>query len=354
MSKITYDDKVDLHVDSNIADINKVSASDMNEIKSAVNDNDDSLGDISTLTTTDKTSVVNAVNELNTGVNELDAPEKWVAVGIEEPTDGRRVFFAHSKNVLKHSAYDRTLNGVTLKVNEDKSITLTGTASANTNFNIGTNSTIKLKAGTYTFTKGATNVQLLIYYSSASVLGNLPIGASSQTITINSDTTYENYRVVISIPSGTQTNETIYPMLRLSSTSNTYEPYVEPSINVDEELLYQQPTILYQGSGSTTGTITLNDSVANYSCIDVVFSIDSFSENVRNYIRMEKYNTTQIFGNLISGQVDGSGNLRVWATRITISGTTATLDRDICLSLNTSGISSQTSRIKVVKVIGYK
>lgn len=93
MSKITYDDKIDLHVDSSIADINKVSASDMNEIKSAVNDNADDIGDISTLTTTDKTSVVNAINEIN-------VPTKWVTVGATAPTDGRRVWFKKGKNLF--------------------------------------------------------------------------------------------------------------------------------------------------------------------------------------------------------------------------------------------------------------
>lgn len=210
---ITYDDKIRLK-SQNVSEKYKVTAGDMNEIKSVVNTNAEE-------------------------VDEINKPENWVSVGTTAPTDGRRVFFAHSKNVLQHSAYDRTLNGVTLKVNDDKSITLTGTTSANTNFNIGTNSTLTLKAGTYTFTKGATNVQLLIYYSSASVLCNLPIGTSSQTITINSDTTYENYRVVISIPNGTQTNETVYPMLRLSTTSNTYEPYVQPAIYVDGEKIYE-------------------------------------------------------------------------------------------------------------------
>ena len=206
---ITYDDKIRLK-SQNVSEKYKVTAGDMNEIKSVVNTN------------------VELVDEIN-------KPENWVSVGTTAPTDGRRVFFANSKNVLQHNAYNRTLNGITLKVNDDKSITLTGTASANTNFNIGTSSTLTLKAGTYTFTKGATNVQLLIYYSSASVLGNLPIGTSSQTITINKDTTYENYRVVITIPNGTQINEIVYPMLRLSTTSNTYEPYIEKSINVDDE-----------------------------------------------------------------------------------------------------------------------
>jgi len=40
MSKITYTDKVALNVNSDIADINKVNATDMNEIKEVVNENE--------------------------------------------------------------------------------------------------------------------------------------------------------------------------------------------------------------------------------------------------------------------------------------------------------------------------
>lgn len=91
--QITYEDKVDLQVATNIANINKVTASDMNEIKSVVNGNADEVGDITTLTTTDKTSVVDAVNELN-------APEKWVSVGTTAPTDGRKVWFKTIDNSI--------------------------------------------------------------------------------------------------------------------------------------------------------------------------------------------------------------------------------------------------------------
>ena len=41
MSKITYADKVTLNENPNVADVNKVKASDMNEIKNVVNANDD-------------------------------------------------------------------------------------------------------------------------------------------------------------------------------------------------------------------------------------------------------------------------------------------------------------------------
>lgn len=91
MSKIAYTDKVDLST-SSVADINKVKAADMNEIKSVVNTNDDNIGDLTNLTTTEKGSVVGAINELvvNMGVGktysttEFDTGEKW--------TDGKTIY----------------------------------------------------------------------------------------------------------------------------------------------------------------------------------------------------------------------------------------------------------------------
>lgn len=39
MAKITFDDKYDLNVQSDIPDVNKITADDMNKIKEAINDN---------------------------------------------------------------------------------------------------------------------------------------------------------------------------------------------------------------------------------------------------------------------------------------------------------------------------
>lgn len=64
MAKITYADKTALNTNPQIADVNKVNDSDLNEIKSVVNDNDTNVGDLSTLNTNDKSSIVNAINEL--------------------------------------------------------------------------------------------------------------------------------------------------------------------------------------------------------------------------------------------------------------------------------------------------
>jgi hypothetical protein len=59
---ITFNNKTTLNSQPDIANENKVTASDMNEIKSVYNTE---IGDITDLDTTDKTSVVNAINEVN-------------------------------------------------------------------------------------------------------------------------------------------------------------------------------------------------------------------------------------------------------------------------------------------------
>ena len=46
MSKITYTDKVTLNENPNVADVNKVKADDLNEIKNVVNANDDDLNEM--------------------------------------------------------------------------------------------------------------------------------------------------------------------------------------------------------------------------------------------------------------------------------------------------------------------
>ena len=69
MSKITYADKVTLNENPNVADVNKVKASDLNEIKNVVNANYDDVGDVADLNTQDKSSTVNAINEINDKFN---------------------------------------------------------------------------------------------------------------------------------------------------------------------------------------------------------------------------------------------------------------------------------------------
>ena len=71
MAKITYENKVALNVNSDIADVNKCNATDLNEIKNVVNTNDDNttnisnaIGNLSNLNTTNKNNLVSAINSV--------------------------------------------------------------------------------------------------------------------------------------------------------------------------------------------------------------------------------------------------------------------------------------------------
>lgn len=71
MAKITYENKVALNVNSDIADVNKCNATDLNEIKNVVNENDDNtnnnsnaIGNLSDLTTPVVSSLVGAINSI--------------------------------------------------------------------------------------------------------------------------------------------------------------------------------------------------------------------------------------------------------------------------------------------------
>ena len=63
--QINYNTKSDINTTATPSQ-NKVSAADMNEIKSVVNTNATLMGDLEKLNTTDKTSVVNAINHVIT------------------------------------------------------------------------------------------------------------------------------------------------------------------------------------------------------------------------------------------------------------------------------------------------
>ena len=104
MAKITYENKVALNVNSDIADVNKCNATDLNEIKNVVNENDDNttnnsnaIGNLSNLNTTNKNNLVSAINEVNGKINAL------TAVTLYEHTSGRNGNIILYDNVSNYS-----------------------------------------------------------------------------------------------------------------------------------------------------------------------------------------------------------------------------------------------------------
>ena len=131
------------------------------------------------------------------------------------------------KNLLKNNAVTQTVSGVTFTINDDKSITVNGTATAQISFMI--NNKVGLGIGNYILTGcpsgGSNNTFYLTAYASSAWLSAPDFGSGcrieNKTIT----------HIVISIASGyTANNLKFYPMLRDADiTDNIYEPY-QPSL----------------------------------------------------------------------------------------------------------------------------
>lgn len=117
MSKITYENKVALNVNSDIADVNKVNASDLNEIKEVVNTNDDNMGLLSNLTTPSKDNLVGAINEVN---NKFDYSTEEQVIG--KWTNGKPLYRKIvSGNVPQSDYYPTVATGIT---NLDKVVSI--------------------------------------------------------------------------------------------------------------------------------------------------------------------------------------------------------------------------------------
>lgn len=200
--QITYDNKVDLQVATNIANINKVTASDMNEIKNVVNSHADDI------------------NTHAEEINELDAPEKWVSVGTTAPTDGRRVWFEKGKNLfdgqLELGMYDET------------------GAKATNNANYRNVAPINVQPSTtYTFSINGTSQKYVIYLYKKDGTFIRVNTLTSGTFTTPAEAYLLNFRCFNADFTSDYANLKI--QLEKGSNATSYEPYIEQSIKVDNE-----------------------------------------------------------------------------------------------------------------------
>lgn len=270
MSKITYDDKIDLHVDSSIANINKVSASDMNEIKTAVNDNADDIGDISTLTTTDKTSVVNAVNELETNKLEASAVvnepstetdevysseylnDKLVSVGTTAPTDGKRVWFPKGKNLFDGQLELGSYGG-------------SGETTSTTNTYRNINAIFVSPNTTYTFSiNGTTQKYVVLFYDVNKNYISQNSSLTTGTFTTPNNTYFVNFRSFVADFVNDFANLKV--QLEQGSIATAYEQYVTPSIKVDGNEIYNLKLQTPQKITLSFNTTYVYETDLDYTC----------------------------------------------------------------------------------------
>ena len=154
------------------------------------------------------TNMVEAFKSLKSDINPVQDLH-----GYSKPWSG-----GGGKNKLENTSTVATLYGVTFSKNDDGSAKLTGTSTGS-----GTGTYINfftLPSGTYIFTDGSTSTN---YYMFLMVEGDGTWYKNGMSFTVDGNT---RTRIVMYIASGTATNTTLYPMVRLSSVSDaSFEPY---------------------------------------------------------------------------------------------------------------------------------
>lgn len=249
--QITYDNKVDLQVATNIANINKVTASDMNEIKSVVNGNATATETELTRLETDKLNIADVLNQAST---DTDKPysadylnDKLVSVGTEAPTDGERVWFGKSKNILPQNKYiaTTTINGITYTNNGDGTFNLNGTATANTTIQIIPEYIINMEAGKnyYLYCSEPYNSNTFNFSIVITVGSSTRYLLANNTLTLSQTPTNEKLQFYIANGLSVAKNNIKVMLVEGNTAPSVYEPYVEPSINVDEEEWYNPNNI---------------------------------------------------------------------------------------------------------------
>ena len=168
------------------------------------------------------TSLQSAYNKINAHANDI---------AINRTTLGTQC-----KNLLKNNAATKTVNGVTFTVNDDKSITVNGTAtSAGVYAVIGGADVIA--GNRYIISGGAGNGGTYgLYTENFGTVQNY----GSDSIYVPNTTGEAVFRIFVR-PGVTVSNVTFYPMLRYADiTDDTYEPY---SDSVDERLIEDKSNI---------------------------------------------------------------------------------------------------------------
>lgn len=173
---------------------------------------------------------------LNTMQSNIE--ESCVAVSPTQPITNERVWIQKGKNRLKLEETTQTVNGVTITINSDGSITLNGTATDNTSF-IFSKKIIK-DVGDFAF--GITTDFSAIghgfevggYVYGADGQYKYNISTNQPTKTLSDGEYISNFNIYFS--SGAVFNNfVIYPQLEQGSTATEYEAYIEETVWVKND-----------------------------------------------------------------------------------------------------------------------
>lgn len=117
--------------------------------------------------------------------------------------------------------------------------------------------------------------------------------------------------------------------------------------NNANELINLQAVELF--NGSTTGTVTLSDSSANYSYLEIFYE----GANNFNSVKVFEPNNKNVY--LISGWLNGNTNGNIKIASVNVSGTSITKINYSAINYSTNSIvTNEENQMTIKKVIGYK
>ena len=171
------------------------------------------------------------------------------------------------KNLLNVTAMSTTSQGVTFTVNDDGSITCSGTAIGVAQLAIAYDMPITSKVGTVTLSGLANTNNLVWNYvrgfdeNGVELFADTTGGASNKTFDLSQYPTLSKMTIVIKRYQNGEVSGTVYPQLEIGETATTFEPYngVTTTISL--------PQTVYGGEVDVVnGVLTITDGyIASYN-----------------------------------------------------------------------------------------
>lgn len=126
--------------------------------------------------------------------------------------------------------------------------------------------------------------------------------------------------------------------------------YANYKIETGEELA-TVGKVLYDNPIGTSGTVTLSETSANFSYMEIFY----FGGGVYNSLKIYSPNGKSI--DLTTFEIDSTNynNLYIWSCKASILNTSITLNQNIYSLINATGkVYTNLPQTKIVRVIGYR
>ena len=174
------------------------------------------------------------------------------------------------KNMLANNAVTQTINGITFTQNEDRTITIKGTATENVEYTIGGNSTnttpilVFKKDFSYYLTSNGLSIKM---YENNGTEKSEKYSGSGGVIKFT-DEDKKVTQIIVSIPKGNDLDLVLYPQLEFGISATEYEMYKSVIETIDLTEFVETPIVpsetLYPSDILTPkGTIIKNIEISN-------------------------------------------------------------------------------------------